>query len=99
MMSHYHSGKISGTQQSVLTEMAICIVERWKKSMVYYFVSEYTGKSYMSIFFVFFSVILARPQFVEIHKICHYGNMTLRILLSISAQYNALVTWLPKGKS
>ena len=68
--------------------------------MVYYFVSECTGKSYLSIFFVFFfSVILARPQFVEIQKICHYGNMTLRILLSISAQYNALVTWLPKGKS
>lgn len=101
MMSHYHSRKISGTQQSFLTEMAIGNVERWKKSMGYYFVSEcnHALESHTRQFFLFFSVILARPKFVEIQKICHYGNVTYRILLSISAQYNALVTWLPKGKS
>ena len=67
--SHYHSRKRSGTQQSCLTEMAICIVERWKKSVVYYFVSQ-CNHAQESIntcqFFLFFSVILARPQFVEI---------------------------------
>ena len=76
--SHYHSRKRSGTQQSFLTEMAICIVERWKKSMVYYFVSQcnHAQESNTCQFFLFFSVVLARPQFVEIQKICHYGNMT-----------------------
>ena len=39
-MSGYHGSKISGSQQSFLTEMAICIVERWKKSMGYRFVPE-----------------------------------------------------------
>ena len=34
VMSHYRSRKISGTQQSFLTEMAICIAERWKKVWV-----------------------------------------------------------------
>ena len=31
--SGYHCTKISGSQQSFLTETVICIVERWKKSM------------------------------------------------------------------
>ena len=39
-MSGYHGSKISGSQQSFLTEMAICIVERWKKSMGHRFVPE-----------------------------------------------------------
>ena len=66
--SHYHSRTRSGTQQSCLTEMAICIVERWKKSVVYYFVSQcnHAQESNTCQFFLFFSVILARPQFVEI---------------------------------
>ena len=38
--SHYHGSKVSGSQQSFLTETAICIVERWKKSMGYRFVPE-----------------------------------------------------------
>ena len=29
MTSGYYGGKISGTQQSFLTETAICVVERW----------------------------------------------------------------------
>ena len=36
--SGYHCSKISGSQQSFLTETAICIVEQWKKSMGYRFV-------------------------------------------------------------
>ena len=35
-----HGGKISESQPSFLTETAICIVERWKKSMGYRFVLE-----------------------------------------------------------
>ena len=38
--SGYHCTKISGSQQSFLTETVICIVERWKKSMGYCFVPE-----------------------------------------------------------
>ena len=37
-MSCHHGSKISGSEQSFLTETAICIVERWKKSMGYRFV-------------------------------------------------------------
>ena len=32
--------KIAGSQQPFLTETAICIAERWKKSMGYRFVSK-----------------------------------------------------------
>ena len=62
--SHYHSRKRSGTQQSFLTEIAICIVERWKKSMVYYFVSQcnHAQKSNTCQFFLFFSVFLSYWQ-------------------------------------
>ena len=40
VMSHYHGSKISGSQQSFLTDTAICIVKPWKKSMGYCFVPE-----------------------------------------------------------
>ena len=78
VMSHYRSRKISGTQQSFLTEMAICIAERWKKVWVtILFLNAIMHRKVIHVnFFCFFSVILARPQFVEIQKICHYGNMT-----------------------
>ena len=38
MTSSYHATKISASQQSFLTETAICTVERWKESMGYGFV-------------------------------------------------------------
>ena len=34
MTSGYHGSKISGSQQSFLTDTAICIVERWKKKVL-----------------------------------------------------------------
>ena len=37
--SDYHGSKISGSQQSFLTETVIFIVERWQKSMGYRFCS------------------------------------------------------------
>ena len=33
MTSRYHGSKISGSQQTFLTETVICIAERWKKSV------------------------------------------------------------------
>ena len=38
--SRYHGSKIAQSQQSFLTETAICTVERWKKSNGYRFVPE-----------------------------------------------------------
>ena len=77
-MSCYHGSKISGSQQSFLTETAICIVERCKKNMDYCFVVQsYKGKSWISIFsFFFLSAIFAGPRFVEIQKLCYHGNVT-----------------------
>ena len=40
MTSGFHSSTISGSQQSFLTETAICIVERWNKSVGYRFVPQ-----------------------------------------------------------
>ena len=42
--ARYHGGKIPKSQQSPLIETAICIVERWKKSMGYRFVLECSNK-------------------------------------------------------
>ena len=81
--SCYHSSKILESQQSLLTDMAIClaicIVERWKKSMGYHFVpgSNHAQESPVNffIFFVFFTVIFAGAWFVEIQEFCYHGNM------------------------
>ena len=51
--SGYHCSKISGSQHSFLTETAICIVEPWKKSIGYCFltwVQSWIENSNMSIF-------------------------------------------------
>ena len=54
-MSCYHGSKISGSQQSFLTETVICIVARCKKNMDYCFVVQSCkGKSWISIFPGFF---------------------------------------------
>ena len=54
--SRYHGSKISGSQQSFLTETATCIVERWKKSMGYRPVSKCNhaqeSHTVMSLFFL-----------------------------------------------
>ena len=66
--SCYHGSNICGSQQPFLTETAICIVERWKKSGSYRFVPEcYNArKSHTCHFFSFFPAIFAWPGFVEI---------------------------------
>ena len=54
--SPYHWSKFSGSQLSLLTETAICIVERWKKSLDYHFDPEcyHAQESYTCQFFRFF---------------------------------------------
>ena len=78
-MSRYHGSKISGTQQSFLTETAICIVERWKKGMGYHLVREcnHAQESYTcQIFRFYISAIFAWSRFVDIQKFCYHGNVT-----------------------
>ena len=54
--SSYHGSKISRSQQSFLRKTFICIVERWRKSMGYRFVSEcnHTPEIHTCQFFRFF---------------------------------------------
>ena len=57
--------------------MAICIVERWKKSMGYRSVPECNHEIYTRQFFrFFFPAIFAGPRFVEIQKFCYHYNVT-----------------------
>ena len=78
MTSRYHRIKISASQQSFLTERAICIVERLKKSMghVALFLSAIVQchKSISSS--SFFRAIFAGPRFVEIQKFFYHGRET-----------------------
>ena len=63
-----HGSKISRSQQSFLTEMAIGIVERWKKSMGSR-LCNHAQESHTSLFFrFFFPAIFAGP--------CYHGNIT-----------------------
>ena len=63
--SRYHGSKISGTQQSFLTEKAICTVERWKKSLGHRKV----------IYNNFFFAIFEGPRFVEIQDFFLYCQL------------------------
>ena len=60
MTSGYHGSKFSGSQRSFLTETAICIVERWRKSIGYRFVPE-CSLAQESHICHFFSAIFAGP--------------------------------------
>ena len=70
MTSGYHDSKFSGSQQSFLTETAICIVERWRKSMGYRFVLAFNHaqESYACQPFCYFLSYLQDHGFVEIQK-------------------------------
>ena len=83
MTSRYRGSKISGSQQSVMTETAICVVKQWKEIMGYHFVPEcnHTQKScilncFVFVLFFFFPAIFAGPRLVEIQKFCYHGNVT-----------------------
>ena len=73
MMSRYHGSKSFGSQESFLTETAICTVKRWKKRMGYYFVAESSQalESHTCQFFRFFLPFfldhsLLRPRYFAI---------------------------------
>ena len=63
-----HGSKISGSQQSFLTEMAIGIVERWKKSMGSR-LRNHAQESHTSLFFRFFFPAIFAGS-------CYHGNRT-----------------------
>ena len=65
MTSGYHGSKFSGFQRFFLTETAICIVERWRKSIGYRFVPE-CSLAQESHICHFLSAIFAGPRFFEI---------------------------------
>ena len=75
MTSGYHGSTISGSQQSFLTETAICIVERWNKSVGYRFVPQ-CNLAQESHICHFFSAIFAGPRFFEIPTFCYHDNVT-----------------------
>ena len=85
--SRYHGGKISGSQQTFLTEMAICIVERWKKSTSYRFVPEWTV---LFIFFFFSACHICRAT------ICGDPEILLRWQRDVTTSplYCNLILWL-----
>ena len=70
-MSCYHGSKISGSEQSFLTETAICIVERCKISMDYCFVPDCNHeRKVMNLnFFVFFC-----PPYLQDHALLRSSN-------------------------
>ena len=56
---------------------AICIVERWGKSMDYRFVSKCNhAQESHTIMSILFSAIFAGPLFVEIPTFCYHGKVT-----------------------
>ena len=70
-MSCYHGSKVSGSEQSFLTETAICIVERCKISMDYCFVPDCSHeRKVMNLnFFVFFC-----PPYLQDHALLRSSN-------------------------
>ena len=69
--SHFYRSKISGSQYSFLTEMAICIVERRKKSMGYRFLLECNRaqESHNVNSFVLFSVMVCSESRPWLHDV------------------------------
>ena len=62
MISFYHGGKITRSQQSFLTETTICIVKGWKKSMGYHFVPKYNHEQESQTCQIFGLIILPYLQ-------------------------------------
>ena len=76
--SCYHSSKISESQQSLLTEMAICIVERWKKvyATILFLQGAITHTKVLSIFsFSLFSF----PQYLQDHGLLRSRNFVTMV--------------------
>ena len=84
----YHGGKISGTQQSFLTETAICTVKRWKKFTGYRLVPECNNCAQVSHTCPFF--FPARPGLVEIQT--YHGNVMKQCLLYIGLEFSLIIS-------
>ena len=69
--SRYHGSKIFGTQQSFLTEKAICTVEQWKKRLGH-------RKVIYNIFFFVFFAIFEGPRFLESQDFFLYSQLNRR---------------------
>ena len=93
----YHGSKISGSQQSFLTETAICIVKQWKKSMGYIlFLSAITYRKLIhanSLFVCLFSSIFAGQQFIEIIRSCDTMLTWRNDFSSLEAICSYSLTW------
>ena len=78
LTSRYYGSKISRSQQFFLTETAICIVERRKKSMGYRFVPEcnHAQESHTCQFFLFFFCYTCRTTVCWGPEIFYHGNVT-----------------------
>ena len=85
MTSGYHCSKISGLQQSFLTETAICIVEQWKKSMGCRFVPEcdHAQESQTCQPFRYFLSYLQDHGLLRPRNHGNQGNVIQRLLLSM----------------
>ena len=66
--SRYHGSNIFGTQQSFLTEKAICTVEQWKKRLGH-------RKVIYNIFFFVFFAIFEGPRFLESQDFFLYSQL------------------------
>ena len=66
--SRYHGSNIFGTQQSFLTEKAICTVEQWKKRLGH-------RKVIYNIFFSFFFAIFEGPRFLKSQDFFLYSQL------------------------
>ena len=62
MTSRYHGSRTSGSQKSFLTETAICIIERWKKSMGHRLCND--AQESHTCLFLRFSAIIEWPRLV-----------------------------------
>ena len=78
--SHYHGSTISGSEQSFLTEVAICIVKQWKKSMGYRFVL--SAIMHCKVIHANFLPYLQATVCWDL-KCCYHGNMRYYLLHSI----------------
>ena len=101
--SRYHGSKISGSQQSFLTETAICIIERWKKSMGYsLFLSLTMHREVIhvkSLFVCLFSSIFAGQQFMEITRSCATMLTWRNDFSSLEAICSYSLTWAARGST
>ena len=74
MTSCYHGSKISGSQQSFLTDTAFALSGDERK--VWATILFLSGIMHSKVIFLFISAILfAGPGFVEIQICCYHGNV------------------------